>query len=205
MPKLAEFINVQSSDLDFRTAFLHVGDHNTGFSERRNELLVRVLSLHGTSRRLARISLGSHLLGLRYYSLFIAYRGERRMYDPMRKDFYCPPMASDVHATMHICRFSAKNSRQNKTRWQIKLFFLEGSFEYFETYILGPISEKARQRSFGGDKGSVYQSEAISTVKISATTVMCISLEHWVAKFGNLSKQLADDIRQFVMTIFVAV
>lgn len=77
IPKLAEFISVQSTDAHCRSTFAFVGRPNKILNADSDEMLVRVFSLNSVSPRITPASLRPRFLQLCHYFVLAGHSGKR--------------------------------------------------------------------------------------------------------------------------------
>lgn len=95
-PYLPECIEVQSVDLDCLEAVTSIGKPNSTMNYDTDGIIVSALPVDRASQQLVSAILRSTILRLCHYSLLVGSKGERRMYDKMRRNFYWSHRAKDA-------------------------------------------------------------------------------------------------------------
>ena len=203
-----ELIAEQAKDEYCRSVAESVGKRSSSFAYDRNGVLVRKSRLDGTLQKVVPESLRARILYLSHYPRLAGHPGGTRMYYTMRRDFYWPLMANDVHATVRDCESCAKTrGTQYKHQRKMKMFPASGPLEFVAMDILGPLP-----KTDGGNRFVLVITDRFTkmcrAIPIRSTrshTIARVFLENWVYPYGAPTHLLSDNGPQFASKFFAAV
>lgn len=130
--------------------------------------------------------------------------GECLMYDAMRENFYWPPMANDVYATMHDCQSCTSNRRTNRRQCKMRLFPPNGLLEFFVVDIYGLLLNTKSENQYVVVLTDWYSKlkKAIPTTRTTGTTAATILLNDWIPSCVILTRLLSENGTIFASIVF---
>jgi RNase H-like domain found in reverse transcriptase/Reverse transcriptase (RNA-dependent DNA polymerase)/Integrase zinc binding domain/Integrase core domain/Chromo (CHRromatin Organisation MOdifier) domain len=153
-------------------------------------------------------SLRGRVMSLTHHPKIASHPGGTRMYQNLRRDFFWPRMAVDIHEYVQGCSSCARKrlSTQRKTS-HIKLFPPSEPFEFVAMDILGPLPETAQGNRFLLVIVDRF-SKLTRTVPLRttiATEVAKVFLFDWYCVYGPPVILLTDNGSQFISKFFQSV
>ena len=205
---LQEMVAEQASDAFCQAKAATVGHSASDFFYDRHGVLVRRSTLDGALQAVVPSSLRPRVLNMAHYPKLAGHPGTRRMYDTMRRSFYWPLMANDIHKLVRSCQSCAKaKGAKHKHQHKLKLFPAAGPLEEVAMDILGPLPKSEAGNRFVLVITDRYSKMARAIPMQDTTTkdVAQVFVEHWVYPYGIPNKLLTDNGPQFESKLFAAI
>lgn len=133
---LSKFNIARSNDI-FREKWAPlVKTTGNAFTFNKNGIIVRKVSIHGSTQKLVHTSSRASLLRQANYSTLVRNRGDRRMYESLTRDRYLQYMVTTFYYTMKNCSQCLRIGTTIKPQWQLELFPPAGPLELVAIDIL---------------------------------------------------------------------
>ena len=205
---VSEILQGQREDSYCRAMTSEVGKAGSHFEVNRIGLLCRKAPVDGSLQVVIPQSLRARVLYLSHYPRLQGHPGATRMYETMRRDYYWPHMASDIHQTVTDCRSCARvRGTLRRHQKKLTLFPAAGPLEFVAMDLFGPLPKTAH-----GNKHILVITDrftkmcrAIPLRTAQAPQVAQAFLDSWVYPYGVPDTLLTDNGPQFTAKFFESV
>ncbi|CAN8075291.1 unnamed protein product [Agarophyton chilense] len=201
---ITDLLNEQLTD-NFCTAIRSRlnGGEDLPFSLDSRGILLRHVEKH--DQIVVPHALKSRVLYLAHYAKLSGNPGGTKMFMTLRRDFYCPTLAMDCHATVKLCRTCAIDRvKLYKKRKKMTLFPAKAPLQFVSIDILGELI-----RSNQGYRYLLLITDRFSkllrTVPLKRITALVKAqafIKHWVYVYGPPEVLLSDNGKQFGAMFF---
>jgi Integrase zinc binding domain len=151
-------------------------------------ILVRIAPLDKSRQIVVPWSLRPRLLWLEHFPVVAAHPGVSKMYEAMRRRFYCRNMHKEVEETVRHCTVCAKNRVTERKRTSfLKLFPASGPLEFVAMVILDPLPKPEHGNRFLlviSDRFSKL-ARTVPLLPITALAVAKAFCNAWVFSYGH--------------------
>ena len=205
---VSEILTGQAQDPYCRAMTSEVGKVGSHFEVNRVGLLCRKAPVDGSLQVVIPQSLRARVLYLSHYPRLQGHPGSTRMYETMRRDYYWPHMASDIHQTVTDCRSCAQvRGTVRRHQKKLTLFPAAGPLEFVAMDLFGPLPKTAH-----GNRHILVITDrytkmcrAIPLRTAQAPQVAQAFLDSWVYPYGMPDTVLTDNGPQFTAKFFESV
>ena len=178
------------------------------FKVKDNSLLIRISPVDGAAQTVVPESIKRRVLYLSHYPLLAGHPNGSKMYDSMRRNYYCSVMANGVFQTAKYFRPCAEaRGTRYKTQKPMNLFPATKPLEYIAMELLGPFPPTEN-----GSTNILFITDSFSNLAqvtpLSSTTASVVAntlIDNFVIPYGLPVSILSDNRPQFVAKFFEAV
>lgn len=145
-----------------------------------------------------------HILRLSRYPALVGHPGQRRMSDTMRKDYYGPKTAQNMHCTVRDFHICARNGTMSKHKRNLQLFLISGLLEFVAMDLIGlpPKIVKEFQHVVVISNRCSNLIRLIPTARLTTRSAACMFLRVWNIQYGVPTYLPADSGMKFSSKCF---
>lgn len=140
-----EFMKDVPNNSYFCQASATVAFPGSTYNDNRNGFLMQIVHISEEGQKVDPTSLPARLLYLSHYPTLTGCRGERRVYNTMRREYHWRPIANNLYTTIRDCCKCIRNKSSDKHKRPLQLLRRVARQKFVAMRIFGPLPKTSNR------------------------------------------------------------
>lgn len=151
--------------------------------------------INGAIQKVVPTSLPTRILNLPHYSLLTGHPDARRIYDPLKREFYWPFIVRKLCKVVYSCTELSQMGSTFSDQGKLELFPFVGSFQFLSIESLKPLSRTKRGNQLVVIMTEMYSelTRRIPITEKTSTLVVSIFFNDLIISYGLPKTGLSDN------------